>query len=248
MLDVHPPHHAAATWRDFLIHLATITIGLLIAIGLEQSLEALSRLHQRHELERELHDETSRNLEHSRDETQYFGDRIPILGRRLVLIQTALSGKSALSANVPPLPPAKMYTRHRRPDTAVWDNASRNGTSALLPEVLAQLYTDDYHSAEEAALASAEISKNATDMAALRRSIPGQTSSAGDLDLKQLSPAQLQQYLDLEQKEYSLTRFAYVQWSFLRHGTDCLLSGPASIAEHTECTRKKRAEDGPVPF
>ena len=24
MLDVHPAHHAASTWRDFFIHIATI--------------------------------------------------------------------------------------------------------------------------------------------------------------------------------------------------------------------------------
>jgi hypothetical protein len=39
MLDVHPPHHAASTWRDFFIHIATIVIGLLIAIGLEQTVD-----------------------------------------------------------------------------------------------------------------------------------------------------------------------------------------------------------------
>jgi hypothetical protein len=26
MLDVHPPHHAASSWRDFFIHIATIVI------------------------------------------------------------------------------------------------------------------------------------------------------------------------------------------------------------------------------
>jgi hypothetical protein len=25
MLDVHPAHHAASTWRDFFIHIATIS-------------------------------------------------------------------------------------------------------------------------------------------------------------------------------------------------------------------------------
>ena len=40
MLDVHPPHNPTHTWRDFFIHIATIVIGLLIAIGLEQSVEA----------------------------------------------------------------------------------------------------------------------------------------------------------------------------------------------------------------
>ncbi len=39
MLDVHPAHHAASTWRDFFIHIATIVLGLLIAVGLEQTVE-----------------------------------------------------------------------------------------------------------------------------------------------------------------------------------------------------------------
>lgn len=47
MIDVHPPHQAVHSWRDFFIHIATIVIGLLIAIGLEQTVE---QLHQRHEL------------------------------------------------------------------------------------------------------------------------------------------------------------------------------------------------------
>jgi hypothetical protein len=47
MLDVHPPHHAATTWRDFFIHIVTIVIGLLIAIGLEQTVEYF---HHRHEI------------------------------------------------------------------------------------------------------------------------------------------------------------------------------------------------------
>ena len=33
MLEVHPPQHAAHSWRDFFIHIATIVIGLLIAPG-----------------------------------------------------------------------------------------------------------------------------------------------------------------------------------------------------------------------
>lgn len=39
MIDVHPPHHAISGWRDFFTHIATIVIGLLIAVGLEQSVE-----------------------------------------------------------------------------------------------------------------------------------------------------------------------------------------------------------------
>jgi len=43
MLDVHPPHEAIHTWKGFFIHIATIVIGLLIAIGLEQTVEVLQR-------------------------------------------------------------------------------------------------------------------------------------------------------------------------------------------------------------
>lgn len=47
MLDVHPPEHAAHSWRDFFIHIATIVVGLLIAVALEQTVEFL---HHRHEV------------------------------------------------------------------------------------------------------------------------------------------------------------------------------------------------------
>ncbi len=44
-MDVHPPHEPIRSWQDFLLHLATITVGLLIAIALEAGVEAL---HYRH--------------------------------------------------------------------------------------------------------------------------------------------------------------------------------------------------------
>jgi hypothetical protein len=61
MLDVHPTRHAAATWREFFIHLGTITVGLLIAISLEQGVEKLHHLHQRHQLEEDLVEEARQN-------------------------------------------------------------------------------------------------------------------------------------------------------------------------------------------
>jgi len=40
-LDVHPPHEPIHSWRDFFVHLSTITVGLLIALGLENAVESL---------------------------------------------------------------------------------------------------------------------------------------------------------------------------------------------------------------
>ncbi len=56
MIDVHAPHHAVHTWRDFFVHIATIVVGLLIAVALEQTVEYI---HAQHEL-RDTREEIAR--------------------------------------------------------------------------------------------------------------------------------------------------------------------------------------------
>ncbi len=67
MLDVHPPHEATHTWQDFFIHIATIIIGLLIAIGLEQTVELLHHRHEREDARERLIEEIKDNAEVTRD-------------------------------------------------------------------------------------------------------------------------------------------------------------------------------------
>lgn len=50
MIDIHPPHHGAMTRREVLTHLAIVVAGILIAIGLEQAVEAVHHARQRREL------------------------------------------------------------------------------------------------------------------------------------------------------------------------------------------------------
>src|SRR5258708_36423624 len=54
MLDVHPPHEKVHSWTQFLIHIAAIAIELLIAIGLEQTVEYFHHRHQLKEAREEL--------------------------------------------------------------------------------------------------------------------------------------------------------------------------------------------------
>src|SRR5450631_2736025 len=61
MLDVHAPHEAVHGWRDFFIHLATITIGLLIALGLEGCVEWMHHRNLVKEVEVSLHNEIRNN-------------------------------------------------------------------------------------------------------------------------------------------------------------------------------------------
>jgi hypothetical protein len=47
MLDVHAPHQTVHTWKDFLVHIAAIAIGLLLALALEKLAEYI---HERRQL------------------------------------------------------------------------------------------------------------------------------------------------------------------------------------------------------
>jgi hypothetical protein len=46
MLEVHAPHESIHSWKDFFIHITAIVIGLLIAVGLEQTVEYLHHKRQ----------------------------------------------------------------------------------------------------------------------------------------------------------------------------------------------------------
>jgi len=86
MLDVHPAHHAATTWRDFFIHIATIVIGLLIAVGLEQSIEWLHHRHQLQEFRVALQQERTDNREDFAANTQGVRSNIAALRNNLLVL------------------------------------------------------------------------------------------------------------------------------------------------------------------
>jgi hypothetical protein len=61
VLEVHAPHRAAHTVKDFLLHIAAISIGLLLALGLESTVEWLHHRHQGSEALHVLRREVERN-------------------------------------------------------------------------------------------------------------------------------------------------------------------------------------------
>jgi hypothetical protein len=131
MIDVHPAPHAAHSWREFLIHIATIAIGLLLAIALEQTVEHFHHLHQRHRLEETLHSESLVNrriVAYNLDSANQVRRNI-----RTNMTNLDLNGKSFV-----PVPP-KHDTFLPFINTA-WVVARGNGALALLPDQLAESY------------------------------------------------------------------------------------------------------------
>jgi len=61
MIEVHPPHETIHTVKDFLIHIAAIAVGLLLAIGLEQTVEYFHHLREVKEIREALQQERQRN-------------------------------------------------------------------------------------------------------------------------------------------------------------------------------------------
>jgi hypothetical protein len=62
MIDVHPPHGPTHSWKDFLIHMSAICLGLLLAIGLEQTVEYIHHRHEVSETRRALQEERQENI------------------------------------------------------------------------------------------------------------------------------------------------------------------------------------------
>jgi hypothetical protein len=85
MLDVHAPHEPLHTWRGFFIHIATIVIGLLIAIGLEQTVEFFHHRNQVAETREALRTERLINVNRFAEMTAEFRRRVPILEQNLAV-------------------------------------------------------------------------------------------------------------------------------------------------------------------
>ena len=131
MLDVHPPHESVHTWRDFFIHIATIVVGLLIAIGLEQVVE---RVHQHYELR-----ETREALEHEREanrrqmevNTRHWLEMNAALKNDLLVLDAARHHPGIAQADLPGDLNYNQYPFEY--DHAVWDAAEKNGIVRLMP-------------------------------------------------------------------------------------------------------------------
>jgi hypothetical protein len=151
MLEVHLPHEVH-TWKDFWIHLGTITVGLLIAISLEQSVEKLHQWHERHELEAALRSEVEGNKQIAEvDLAGYDEEMTWLLGIHEDIGRMLTSGGKA---NLPARPAhfraqlangQRFVTTGYVFETVVWDLASADSRLVLLPDEEARAYSLQYH-------------------------------------------------------------------------------------------------------
>jgi hypothetical protein len=85
MLDIHDAHHAASTWKEFFIHIATIVLGLLIAVGLEQGVEYIHHRRELADARKELAIERKIDIVRFSVLTEEFHRIVPILENNLAI-------------------------------------------------------------------------------------------------------------------------------------------------------------------
>ena len=139
MLEPHPPHASLHTWKDFFIHIATIVIGLLIAVGLEQTVEAIHHHHQRQALLEQMREEANHNLPFEQDSiTRLLAQMAYLRELRSVLVASpSTDGK----VRVHGVQPRGGGILHVSPSRAVWAAAVSGGVASILPAPQAQLFT-----------------------------------------------------------------------------------------------------------
>jgi hypothetical protein len=138
MIDVHPPEHGIHGTRDFFLHLFTITVGLLIAIGLEQSVEAIHHRHQRKEAETNIRQE----LQADRELLQAAG---PV---REEEIKTLVAGAKYLDAKIagenPPTQKFVASFSEAPGRDAAWRTASSTGVLDYMDYKTVEAFSDCY--------------------------------------------------------------------------------------------------------
>jgi hypothetical protein len=153
-LDVHAPHEPIHSWKDFLLHLVIISVGLLIAVGIE----GLVELHREHKLVAEARATMREEIQHNADQMK---EAVVNLDRQaatmkknietLTRIQENPKDKESQNASIN----ADFSTLGLR-DTA-WKTAETTGALSFMPYAESLRYSNVYSSQQDFLIQQSKI-------------------------------------------------------------------------------------------
>jgi hypothetical protein len=133
-MEIHPPEHGIHSWREFLVHMATIVLGILIAIGLEQTVEWVHHRHQREQLNADLRDDIHSVMAADAVDVQRGAE----MRAYMVALREAVDARRA---GVPAKYVQKLGNVNlMHPRMASWEAAKESGVADLLPAQQIRLY------------------------------------------------------------------------------------------------------------
>jgi hypothetical protein len=144
VLDVHPPHEPVHGWRDFFLHLFTITIGLLIALSLEGCVEWQHHRHLVHDAEASLHSEIASNAHDLKGVVDDLHQQQVTLKQDVAYLKGVIKnpkadqhGHMAIGFHISNF------------DSVSWKTAQSTGALSYMPYERAQEYSDIYSTQDE---------------------------------------------------------------------------------------------------
>lgn len=137
MIDIHVPQKSEHTWTDFFIHIGTIAVGLLLAIGLEQTVEMIHRHHQSLTAQRSLHDQSIANRALTQHDLSVIAEGRRLIRKNMDALDAAQGQSSLSDASFTPFL-GSTYTPS--PENNAWLALRDTGGLELLPPKLAQAY------------------------------------------------------------------------------------------------------------
>jgi hypothetical protein len=136
-MEVHPPMGAIHGWRDFFVHLTIITVGLLIALGLEGMVEWGQHKRLVHRAEADLRLELQTNRVALERDTKVLDDADRLADKDLRVLL-------AYRAHRPPGEELRFYWEWDNLGSAAWDTARDTGAIALMNYEKARQYSEIY--------------------------------------------------------------------------------------------------------
>jgi hypothetical protein len=144
MLEVHPVHGAVRSWRDFLVHIFMIAIGLGLALTLQQTVEYFHHRHQVAETRRALLQEREVNRRTFAAQTRAWHLMVAELQNNLLVFDYLRQHPGTPQERLPGT--LLWYASALTFSTAVWDAAHQSGVIALMPPAEIERNSDLYES------------------------------------------------------------------------------------------------------
>ena len=225
MIDIHPPHPSDHTWKDFFIHIGTIAVGILIAIGLEQTVELFHQRHQRTELRKGANTDARiylRDVDENRDANTR---QVEDLTARIQQVRETISLHHPLS------PPA--YRPALPADTIVLGNFAAARSSGLI-HLLSEDEINSASDAEVGVIKSEALRERAQEVATKRIAFEQRFQTgfpSGPFDFSPITPPQLDEYLGLllEERVRRTETLAYLE--LMHRGAQAYLDGQRDLGK-----------------
>jgi hypothetical protein len=207
MIDIHPLQKSDHTWKDFFLHIGTIAVGILIAIGLEQTVEVIHQHHQRTELREGAVTDARiylRDVDQNRDANTR---QVEDLTARIAQVRETISHDH-------PLPPPA-YRPAFPIETIRLGNLAAAKSSGLI-HLLSEDEINSFADAEVAVIKSEALKQRAQEVATKRVAFEQRFQTgfpSGPFDFSHIAPAQLDEYLGLllEERVRRTETLAYLE-------------------------------------